>query len=88
MLLFAHIRKRYEIAQRDIDGHDPGGGTPGSPKVLPCGYRGANRKPDRDARSGSDSCRGAEPISVKQTPSGCDGRTTVKRPISALGDEG
>lgn len=57
-------------------------------EFFPVATEGYIGRPDRTMRNGTDSQRGAEPRSVKKSPFDCDAATTVRRPISALGDEG
>ena len=63
-----------------------GGGTPGSPKVLPCGYRGANRKPDRTYLR-PEAQRPCEP-SPCIVPFGRGAAPTERRPIDAPASAG
>lgn len=57
---------------------------------FPLASEGQIGRPDRTMRSGTDSQRGAEPISVKKSPFDCDAATTVEkanfRPFDLLRD--
>jgi hypothetical protein len=46
---------------------------------FPLASEGHIGRPDRTMRNGTDSQRGAEPISVKKSPFDCDAATTVEK---------
>lgn len=46
--------------------------------LFPVATEGIHRRPDRIVKSETDSRRGADPTSVKQSPFDCDAETTDK----------